>query len=142
MKYFNNNEKYIKQSNILKDIICNEIGVSRPEAFSDKTRLRNAVLSRQIFCSIFYEHTSISTSELGSIVYDNTMSMDHATVLHSIGTIKNQSDTNKELKKTVERINDRYMRKTLRINKMSNMFLHHQVMNERPKSRIKQRIIY
>ncbi len=67
-----------------------------PEKLFLKTRTRSVVKARQVSMYIIREITGKPFQEVGR--YFN---LDHATVLHSVKTVKNEMSTNKDLKNEV-----------------------------------------
>jgi len=80
--------------------VCNLFHCTIDE-MQGKTRIREAVSARQIMMSILREYTAMSFPEIGS--YFNR---DHATVMHSIRTVRNLYTTNRPFREKVDSVYD------------------------------------
>lgn len=70
-----------------------------------KTRKRELVEFRHVAMSILYEYTDISLKDVGIFFKpENGKPFDHTTVIHAIGAVKDESDTNKAFRLKLNRL--------------------------------------
>ena len=101
------NKKKVVPEDIV-DCICNLYNIT-PEQIRSKTRKKEVRSPRQILCflikkyikieSCLGEKKDISLQNIGDVVCKN-----HATVLHSLGVVKDSYETNKKFKEEIEKI--------------------------------------
>ena len=70
------------------------------EKIEDKTRVRESVIERQIFCYFAYKYTTISYSKIGMYCRN----LDHASVIYGIKKTKELSNIYPHFKNKVEAI--------------------------------------
>ena len=80
-------QQLVKQNRLL-DIVCNCARIDKKELLLNRTKKREFVIPRQVHMAFLHKTFSISQDEVGAI-YDR----DHATVLHSCKTVKNEINT-------------------------------------------------
>lgn len=74
---------YNLNSELLKEIIIKEVGI---RDISKKSRKREYVIARKIFCFIMKSYTNLTLKEIGRQVGG----IDHSTVIHNIGAFKDE----------------------------------------------------
>lgn len=134
-------QKIKQSSDRLKKICCDVLMIGINDAFFFKSRYRDAVVARQIYCYIIYEYlkdinSGLSLGDIGRMVYNNKdIYLDHATIIHSIKTVSNLISTDKIVRDQVETITFRFYKAISAIEQKKNMFSHHLIMLEKPKQR-------
>lgn len=86
----------------IQETVCKYFNLDQA-AIQTNSRKREVVQARQITMFLSKKYTDCSFSHIGKIVGKR----DHATVLHACKTIKDQIETNKEFRSTVEEIEGR-----------------------------------
>ena len=89
-KYISNTSKEISINSIV-NVVCSNMGLSIEE-FRSNTRKRNIVQARQLAMYLSKKYTQSSLIAIGQ----QCGNKDHATVLHSIKTIANMLETDKQ----------------------------------------------
>ena len=84
---------------MIQDIVCKYFNLE-PAMIQTNSRKREVVQARQITMYLSKKYTDNSFSSIGKIVGKR----DHATVLHACKTIKDQIETNKSFRASVEEI--------------------------------------
>jgi chromosomal replication initiator protein DnaA len=84
---------------MIQDVVCNYYNLE-PTVIQTKSRKREIVQARQITMFLAKKYTDCSFSHIGKIVGKK----DHATVLHACKAIKDQIETNKVFRSSVEEI--------------------------------------
>lgn len=93
----------------LEEIIestCELMNVKEEDIYG-KSRKANIVLARQLSMYLAQELTQLTTSKIGILVGNRN----HATVIHSVKTISNKLKTDKELKKSVDDLENKLKNK-------------------------------
>ena len=88
------NAAKIKCEEILR--IVSEIEDVRMDALSSRTRKRDVVEARQIFCWLCKKHTKASLESIGTFVR-----RDHSTAIHSVKIVNNLMSVSRELRDRV-----------------------------------------
>jgi chromosomal replication initiator protein len=83
----------------IQEIVCNHFNLDL-SAIQTSSRKREIVQARQITMYLAKKYTDCSFSHIGKIVGKR----DHATVLHACKTIKDQMETSKAFRSSVEEI--------------------------------------
>ena len=86
----------------IQETVCKYFNLDQA-AIQTNSRKREVVQARQITMFLSKKYTDCSFSHIGKIVGKR----DHATGLHACKTIKDQRETNKEFRSTVEEIEGR-----------------------------------
>ncbi|MDR2118104.1 MAG: chromosomal replication initiator protein DnaA [Tannerellaceae bacterium] len=81
----------------IQEVVCSYFNLE-PLALQASTRKREIVQARQIAMYLSRKYTDCSLSHIGKVIGKK----DHATVLHSIMSVKNQIETNKLYRTNVE----------------------------------------
>jgi len=81
----------------IQEKVCNYFNIDEA-LIPSKSRKREIVQARQIIMYIAKKYTDASLAHIGKTVGDR----DHATVVHSINTIKDQIEINKTFRSTIE----------------------------------------
>ncbi len=85
----------------IQDIVCKYYNLEL-EVIQTKSRKREIVQARQVAMFLAKKYTDASLSCIGKIVGNR----DHATVLHACTTVKNQMETNRTFRSSVEEIEE------------------------------------
>lgn len=91
----------LRRSKETKDalqIICEQIGVTEDEV-KGRSRKRDYVIARHIFCFVSHLYYNKRLTQIGRI-----LNRDHSSVIHAIKAVCNEQETNTDFKKTFERI--------------------------------------
>jgi chromosomal replication initiator protein len=83
----------------IEEVVCNYLNLER-SAVQTRSRKREIVQARQLTMYLSKKYTDYSLSHIGKMVGKK----DHATVLHACKAIKDQIDTSKAFRSTVEEI--------------------------------------
>lgn len=81
--------------------ICDVTGIN-PTTLSMRTRKREIVDARHIYCYIAKRETSLSLSKIGEPI-----NRDHTSVLHAIKKIRNLKNNNKQIRNLINEIESR-----------------------------------
>ena len=84
---------------MIQEIVCNYFNLDQA-VIQTRSRKRESVQARQITMYLAKKYTDCSFSHIGKIVGKK----DHATVLHACKTIKDQMETSKSFRSSVEEI--------------------------------------
>ena len=84
---------------MIQEVVCNYFNLELT-AIQTRSRKREIVQARQVTMFLAKKYTDCSFSHIGKIVGKK----DHATVLHACKTIKDQIETNKSFRSSVEEI--------------------------------------
>ena len=79
-------------------IICEQIGVTEDDV-KGRSRKRDYVIARHIYCFVAHFYYKYHLTSIGRI-----LDRDHSSVIHAIKAVCNEYETNTEFKKTFERI--------------------------------------
>jgi len=95
--------------NIIESVVCAEYKITK-EDLQLKTREETIREARQVCMYYLKIHTKASLQRIG-LYYKK----DHATVLHSVNTVKNQMDTNKYFNQKIEMMEESILKNKLAI---------------------------
>jgi len=94
------NRTKIPTFSIISEQVCKYFGVPFNEV-TGKSRKRKIAISRQLICYILMKQKRYSLNYVGKYV-----NRDHATVIHSVKTIQNLIDTDKNFALDVGKVED------------------------------------
>lgn len=104
-KIIKNNTRIEKKDITIDQIVddtCDCCNVKQEDIFG-KSRKANIVEARQLSIYLAQKHIKMTHSKIGALIGNR----DHATVIHSIKTIENRLQHDKELQTTLKRIEDK-----------------------------------
>lgn len=87
---------------LLSECVGDYYGVTKEQIVS-RSRLRDFVIPRQIFCFLARKYTTSTLKEIGSFIF-----RDHASVIYACESIEGQMSVDKTLRKRVEEISSEY----------------------------------
>jgi hypothetical protein len=85
-------------SEFVKEIVCSYFGIDS-DSLNYNTRKREVVKCKQISMYLIHKNLNMSLSKIGRHFQKN-----HATVIHSVKTIKNYLEWDKDLKKEIDEL--------------------------------------
>ena len=97
-RFVNNSNREITISYIIS-MVCEEMGTSQADFFTS-TRKRNVVQARQLSMHFAKKYTKASLNVIG----EQCGGKDHATVIHSLKTVANLLETDKQFKSVADKI--------------------------------------
>jgi len=97
-RFVNNSNREITISYIISSV-CEEMGTSQADFFTS-TRKRNVVQARQLSMYFAKKYTKASLIVIG----EQCGGKDHATVIHSLKTVTNLLDTDKQFRAIADKI--------------------------------------
>ncbi len=97
-RFVNNSNREITISYIIS-MVCEEMGTSQADFFTS-TRKRNVVQARQLSMHFAKKYTKASLNVIG----EQCGGKDHATVIHSLKTVANLLETDKQFKMVADKI--------------------------------------
>ena len=97
-RFVNNSNRDITISYIIS-MVCEEMGTSQADFFTS-TRKRNVVQARQLSMHFAKKYTKASLNVIG----EQCGGKDHATVIHSLKTVANLLETDKQFKMVADKI--------------------------------------
>lgn len=99
-----------EKADIIQDIVCDYYDLTVEELHL-KTRRRVIVRARQIMHYLVKRHTILALREIGEMSKDKENYKDHATVLHSVKTVTNDSSHDSLLRRELEDMDKVIVRK-------------------------------
>ncbi len=97
-RFVNNSSREITITYII-NVVCEEMGTSQADFFTS-TRKRNVVQARQLSMYFAKKYTKASLNIIG----EQCGGKDHATVIHSLKTVANLLDTDKQFREVADKI--------------------------------------
>ena len=97
-RFVNNSNREITITYII-NVVCEEMGTSQADFFTS-TRKRNVVQARQLSMHFAKKYTKASLNVIG----EQCGGKDHATVIHSLKTVANLLDTDKQFRAIADKI--------------------------------------
>ncbi|MBQ7532652.1 MAG: chromosomal replication initiator protein DnaA [Bacteroidales bacterium] len=99
-RFVNNSNREVTISYIIS-IVCEEMGTSQADFFTS-TRKRNVVQARQLSMYFAKKYTKASLNIIG----EQCGGKDHATVIHSLKTVTNLLETDKQFRAVADKIEE------------------------------------
>ena len=93
--------KEITVDHIVKEV-ANHYSIRQEDVYG-RSRQAGIVLVRQLSMYLAQEHTSLTNCKIGLLIGNRN----HATVIHSVKTIENRIQVDKELKKNLDELEDK-----------------------------------
>lgn len=93
--------KEITLDHIVKEV-ANHYSIRQEDVYG-RSRQAGIVLVRQLSMYLAQEHTSLTNSKIGLLIGNRN----HATVIHSVKTIENRIQVDKELRKNLDELEDK-----------------------------------